>query len=588
LGRVDAKSDELWDQHEAIVRDAVQGVSPEIASVDAAELRKNLLSKIGDAEERANPGASKLAKKWVNQAFSGDRIPVENADDMIRRFNGEVGTKDPKWGNIGQEIRQSAASELRTARDGVVDNVLNQKLANSGLSPEEVQKINFTRDTLKNIDSRWGSLREVRDEIGGKLNKQMFNEPEKVSVLGRAAKGALGGGVAGGVIAPGIGGIPGAAIGAVGGAGEAMLENARSANSALGERLDRALTAVRESGATPAKPESVLSQKGGKPVIQRNLLVPPEKPVPVGTQSSIEPPIPPATPGSPEQPSLFGQASPYPQHAAMQSVQTQLATLQQSIRPLKAILDDPLASQAAKVEAARQMAALPLAELQNATVEPTAKATTPAEKTEAANMKLPPKRPIPTKLHQDATSTDNMNDPDTRFNAARHEAGHAVVSEALSPGSIDDMSLTSRGGTTNLIPPKGKTDVGQLNPDELRNMVAANLAGGLSEEGGTTTKHTSGDLAVRDQIFGKRADSLGQNASRLLMGHTSGTDEMLQSGQTLAEARARVSALLADPKVQKQIDTLAEKLTTKGRLTGDEVRAHLKGKKAGVSVLSGD
>jgi ribose 1,5-bisphosphokinase PhnN len=72
------------------------------------------------------------------------------------------------------------------------------------------------------------------------------------------------------------------------------------------------------------------------------------------------------------------------------------------------------------------------------------------------------------------------------------------------------------------------------------------------------------------------------------MGHTSGTDEMLQSGQTLAEARARVSALLADPKVQKQIDTLAEKLTTKGRLTGDEVRAHLKGKKAGVSVLSGD
>ena len=46
-------------------------------------------------------------------------------------------------------------------------------------------------------------------------------------------------------------------------------------------------------------------------------------------------------------------------------------------------------------------------------------------------------RPIPRVLKQ--TGTENMNDPDTRFNAARHEAGHAVISEALNPGTVYSM-----------------------------------------------------------------------------------------------------------------------------------------------------
>ena len=50
-------------------------------------------------------------------------------------------------------------------------------------------------------------------------------------------------------------------------------------------------------------------------------------------------------------------------------------------------------------------------------------------------------------------------------------------------------------------------------------------------------------------------------------------DPMLQNNQTLAESKARVTALLADPKVRKNIDTVAAHLAAKKNLSGDEVRA---------------
>lgn len=167
--------------------------------------------------------------------------------------------------------------------------------------------------------------------------------------------------------------------------------------------------------------------------------------------------------------------------------------------------------------------------------------------------------PIPTKLHQNAAVMDNMNDPATRLTAARHEAAHAVISEALNPGSVNMTGLTSAGGVTDIQPPAGKTTVGQLTPDEIRDMVATSYAGGLSEPGGTTIKHASGDQAARAQVLAGR-----------------GTSEFLQAPELQAAARARVTALLADPAIQKNIDTLAGHISTRGKLSGADVRTILK------------
>lgn len=170
------------------------------------------------------------------------------------------------------------------------------------------------------------------------------------------------------------------------------------------------------------------------------------------------------------------------------------------------------------------------------------------------------KTPIPTKIKQTKAAADNMNDPATRAAAARHESAHTVISEALNPGSVNSTGLTAGGGMTDVQPPAGKTTTEQLTSDEVRNMIAMLYAGGLSEPGGTTIKHASGDTAARAQVLAGR-----------------GTKEFLQAPELQAEARARVEALLADPSVQKNIDTLATHINAKGRLTGDEARTIIRG-----------
>ncbi len=169
------------------------------------------------------------------------------------------------------------------------------------------------------------------------------------------------------------------------------------------------------------------------------------------------------------------------------------------------------------------------------------------------------KKPIPTKLKQPAAVMDNMNDPVTRANAAQHDAAHTVVSEALNPGSVNMTGLTANGGVTDIQPPAGKTTVGQLTPDEVRNIIATSLAGGLAEPGGTTVRHTSGDLADRQQILAGRGNAAFGQAPELQ-----------------AEGNARVQALLADPKIQQQIALVSKHLAEKGKLSGDEVRLLLK------------
>jgi len=182
-------------------------------------------------------------------------------------------------------------------------------------------------------------------------------------------------------------------------------------------------------------------------------------------------------------------------------------------------------------------------------------------------------KPIPKTLKEPVDNTEDMSDPDVSFRAARHEAGHAVISEALNPGTVQSMELADTGGKTIVHAPNNKQTIGQLSQDELRDMVATSLAGGLNEPGGTTTVHASGDVKNRDKLMGTAAATPQQNLQRLATGGVSGTDPFLQMNQTMAASRARVQALLADPQVRQNIDKVAEQLNAKKKLSGDEVRA---------------
>lgn len=184
-----------------------------------------------------------------------------------------------------------------------------------------------------------------------------------------------------------------------------------------------------------------------------------------------------------------------------------------------------------------------------------------------------PSKPI--KFRQNLNEIESMTDPDTRFNTARHEAGHAVISELLRPNSVQGVGLDDSGGYTLASPPMGKKSTKQLNPDEIRNLVAVSYAGGMSEPGGTTAKHVGPDQARRADILSGSATTPLSNLARIVTGHTFGQDQFLAANQQQAEAKARVNALLADPNNRNMIDSLAAMLNAKGNMSGPEVRAFL-------------
>lgn len=180
---------------------------------------------------------------------------------------------------------------------------------------------------------------------------------------------------------------------------------------------------------------------------------------------------------------------------------------------------------------------------------------------------------IPTNFRQNLSESESMDDPDTRFNTARHETGHAVISELLRPGSVTGMGLDAQGGFTNATPPLGKTNTNQLNPEEIRNLIAVSYAGGMSEPGGTTAKHVGPDQARRADILSGSATTPLSNLARIVTGHTFGQDQFLAANQQQAEAHARVNAMLADPNTRNMIESLAQMLNVNGKMSGSEIRA---------------
>lgn len=161
-----------------------------------------------------------------------------------------------------------------------------------------------------------------------------------------------------------------------------------------------------------------------------------------------------------------------------------------------------------------------------------------------------------------------MADPDTRFNAARHEAGHGVVSEMLHPGSVEGMALGSRGGETMTTPmPATRDNVGDF--------MAQSLAGGLSEPGGTTVTHASGDRDARNRLVGEMASTPMQNLYRKFTGRGYGPDPMLQAPEMQSQGLAKYSALMSNPKVSDTIDNVAGALNSAGRMAGDKLRGFI-------------
>ncbi|HUW64380.1 MAG TPA: AAA family ATPase [Spirochaetia bacterium] len=104
---------------------------------------------------------------------------------------------------------------------------------------------------------------------------------------------------------------------------------------------------------------------------------------------------------------------------------------------------------------------------------------------------------------------------DEMYRVAVHEAGHALVSEVLRPGSVSAVTVTSRGNALGYMRANGQEDNYLHSKEQLEEQIAVTLGGAAAEEFvcGSRSTGSGGDieqaLAVAETILKSGMSRLG-------------------------------------------------------------------------------
>lgn len=161
------------------------------------------------------------------------------------------------------------------------------------------------------------------------------------------------------------------------------------------------------------------------------------------------------------------------------------------------------------------------------------------------------------------------------FRVAVHEAGHAVVSELVTPGSISSLTISPRGSALGYVRQAPQDDFYLYSRSELEDQICVLLAGAVAEE-----------LVLGEPSTGAANDYDGacQAARRMVYAGLSAlgaVDPDLVAGDSVQRAmsdimtrqRQRAQELLG-PRTEA-VRRLAERVLERETLAGEEIRAVL-------------
>ncbi len=172
-----------------------------------------------------------------------------------------------------------------------------------------------------------------------------------------------------------------------------------------------------------------------------------------------------------------------------------------------------------------------------------------------------------------------------RYRIAVHEAGHAVVGEALRPGTVARVTITSRGQALGYVRQTAKDDTYLYSRDELAVEVARLLAGSLAEAMVFGDRST-GAASDFSQVGRLVRTMIGSGMSRLgVVDADELPEELLHQEHCalVAEQEDRVRACL--DRHRATLLRLADLLVEQESLPGDQLRAMLA--EAGTSAQAG-
>lgn len=177
--------------------------------------------------------------------------------------------------------------------------------------------------------------------------------------------------------------------------------------------------------------------------------------------------------------------------------------------------------------------------------------------------------------------------PEERERIAYHEAGHALLSEVLRPGSVSSITITSRGRALGYMRQTPEDDPYLFTKRELLDQIAVCLAGAVAEEVffGSRSTGSSGDFEQAVKIAG-RIIRAGMSDLGIIDPETVGSQRIHDEAQRMIRQEEQF--------VRRQIEACREKLQAaacllleRERLSGDEFR-EVVGELAPIPRLEGE
>ena len=166
-------------------------------------------------------------------------------------------------------------------------------------------------------------------------------------------------------------------------------------------------------------------------------------------------------------------------------------------------------------------------------------------------------------------------DPEELWRIAVHESGHALVSEALKPGSVSQVTITPRGKALGYVRHQPERDYYIYTLEHLEENIAILLGGAVSEQlvlGNRSTGSLSDfDKAVEiaKRIVGAGLSSLGVVSIKELPGSL-----LHRTIQQLVGAREEWVTNLLGQKINL-IEKVARLVLEKEKITGETLRRHI-------------
>lgn len=155
---------------------------------------------------------------------------------------------------------------------------------------------------------------------------------------------------------------------------------------------------------------------------------------------------------------------------------------------------------------------------------------------------------------------------------AVHEAGHAIISEIVNPGSVDNVTVTSRGNALGYVRHSHKEDQVLHTKSALEKQIMILLAGAISEEMFLGEKSTGATndyqkaLELTEKIMISGLSRLGVVATNVLPQK----EKYAVCKEILQEMEQRTKKLLA--KTTDAMEIIINVLKEKERITGIQLR----------------